>query len=117
MVNMATVPHQMGEGRPYGVLWLSVLWDSRVAGFAVATPRLSAVMWVQILRARSGPPAEGGRLLGVGLLVAGFMEPALSGLSPWRFLGLGRLRTASLRGSRLEEGGPTSWKLEGSIGL
>ena len=102
---------------PYDALWPCVSRDSGVAGFTVATPCLITIMWVQTLRARSCPPAGGGRLLGIGLLTAGFLEPALSWFSSWGFLGLGRLRAAGLRGSQLGEGGPTPWMLGGLIGL
>lgn len=69
---------------PYGVLWPCVLRYLGVAGFTVATPRLITVMWVQILRERSWPFARG-RLLGVSLLVDGFLESALSWLSSREF--------------------------------
>ena len=65
---------------PYGALWPCVLRDSGVADFTIATPGLVTVMWVLSWRVQSWPLAESrsscGRLLGVGLLVAGFLESA-----------------------------------------
>ena len=95
MVNMATVPRRTGEGRPYGILWPGVLRDLRVAGFAVATPRLITFMRVQPLRVRSWPLAGSrsscGRLLGVGPLVAGFLESVLLWPASWSRYSCGQL--------------------------
>ena len=85
---------------PYGALWPCVLRDSGVADFTVATPGLLTVMWVLSWRVQSWPLAGSrsscGRLPGVGLLVAGFLESALLWLSSGGFLGPGRLPVVGL---------------------
>ena len=70
-VNMATVPRRTGHAYPVRRTVPGVLRDSGVAGFTVATPRRTAVRWVQTFVGTVWTA-----LWGAGFLESAFSRPA-----------------------------------------